>query len=177
MENRILKDLYFDNGKGGLFFQGVRYLLIRPEVLVTFQKGIEKELAGKAERILFNSGFQGGMLSSKKFKEDFQLSDEETIRFMMEMGAQIGWGRFELAGFDPVNLRLSLKVYSSPFAEAYGKSEKSICHFIRGVMAGLAFTIFGKEIYAEETNCLAKGDPLCKFELMCNPSAMGGDQA
>lgn len=166
MENRILKDLQFDNEKGGLFFQGVRYLLIRPEVLVTFQKEIEKELEEKAERILFNSGFQGGMLSSKKFKEDFHLSDEETIRFMMEMGGQIGWGRFELVRFDPLLSQLSLEVYFSPFAETYGKSEKSICHFIRGVMAGLAFTIFNKEISAVETNCLAKGDPFCTFELM-----------
>lgn len=166
MENIILKHLDFDEGKGGLFFQGVRYLLIRPEVLVTFQKEIERELPEKAERILFRSGFQGGMLSSKRFKEIYELSDEETVGFMLEMGGQIGWGRFELVRFDPINLCLSLKVYSSPFAEAYGKSEKGICHFTRGVMAGLAFTIFHKEIQGEEIHCLSKGDPFCKFELM-----------
>lgn len=166
MKNRILKDLHFDDDKGGLYFQGIRYLLIRPEVLVTFQKEIEKEFPEKAETILFQSGFQGGMLSSKKFKELFQFSDEETIRFMMEMGGQIGWGRFELVKFDPLLLQLSLKVYFSPFAEAYGKSKKSICHFIRGVMGGMAFTIFRKEICAEEINCLAKGDPFCRFEIM-----------
>lgn len=166
MENRILKDLRFDGEKGGLFFQGVRYLLIRPEVLITFQKEIEKEFPEKAEKILFKSGFQGGMLSSKKFKEVFQLSDEETIRFMMEMGGQIGWGRFKLIRFDPLLHQLSLKVYFSPFAETYGKSEKSVCHFIRGVMAGLAFTIFHKEVHAEEIECLAKGDSFCRFEIM-----------
>lgn len=166
MENKILKDLYFDDEKCGLFFQGIRYLLIRPEVLVTFQKEIENALDEKASMILFNSGFQGGVLSSKRYQEVYKFSNEEIIRFMLEMGGQIGWGRFELVRFDPVNFRLSLKVYYSPFAEAYGKSERPVCHFIRGVMAGLAFTIFNKEIYAEETDCLAKGDSFCRFEIM-----------
>jgi len=68
MENKILKHLSFNAEKGGLYFNEVRYLLIRPEVLVTFQKEIEQELGEKAQIILFRSGFQGGMLSSKKFQ-------------------------------------------------------------------------------------------------------------
>ena len=91
MENRILKNLYFDSEKGGLFYNEVRYLLIRPEVLITFQKEIEKEMGPKAGRILFLSGFHGGNLSSKKYREVFHLSDEEILRFMIEMGPQIGW--------------------------------------------------------------------------------------
>ncbi len=166
MENRILKDLCFTPEKGGLFYNEVRYLLIRPEVLITFQKEIEKELAEKAGRILFMSGFQGGSLSSKRYREVFHLSDEEILRFMIEMGTQIGWGRFELERFDPGNKTLSIKVHHSPFAEAYGASATPVCHFNRGVLSGMATVVFRGESKITETLCLAKGDTFCKFELM-----------
>jgi len=166
MENKILKDLCFAPEKGGLFYKEVRYLLIRPEVLVTFQKEIEKELGERADRILFKSGFQGGSLSSKRYREVFNFSHEEIVRFMIEMGPQIGWGRFELERFDPGNKDLSVKVYHSPFAETYGLSNTPVCHFIRGVLTGMASVVFDKESEVNEILCLAKGDPFCKFELM-----------
>ena len=166
MENRILKNLYFDSEKGGLFYNEVRYLLIRPEVLITFQKEIEKEMGPKAGRILFLSGFQGGNLSSKKYREVFHLSDEEILRFMIEMGPQIGWGRFELERFDLKKKSLSVKVYHSPFAEAYGTSSAPICNFIRGVMSGMATVVFKEECEITEILCFAKGNPYCKFELV-----------
>jgi len=142
MENEILKKLIFNEEKGGLFFKDVRYLLIRPEVLVAFQKEIEKEVGEKASQILFKSGFQGGSLSSKRYQEVYKFSDEEIVRFMMDMGPQIGWGRLELERFDPIKKYLSLKVYHSPFAEAYELSTRPVCHFIRGVMGGLGSVVF-----------------------------------
>jgi len=166
MAQEILKETRFDKKKGGLFYKEVRYLLIRPEVLITFQKEIEKELGEKASQILFESGFQGGSLSSKRYCEVFKFSDKEIVRFMLEMGAQIGWGRFELERFDSIKKYLSVKVYHSPFAEAYGVSEKPVCHFIRGVMGGLGSVVFSKEIQSQELYCLAKGDQFCQFEVM-----------
>jgi len=165
MENKILKDLCFAPEKGGLFYKEVRYLLIRPEVLVTFQKEIEKELGERADRILFQSGFQGGSLSSKRYREVFNFSEEEIVRFMIEMGPQIGWGRFELERFDPDQKRLIVKVLHSPFAESYGPSASGVCHFIRGVLAGTRSEIFGDRKEGKETYCVAKGDPFCRFDI------------
>ena len=166
MENEILKNLKFDSEKGGLFFKEVRYLLIRPETLLAFQKAAENEIGEKASQILFQSGFAGGSLSSKKYREVFSLSDEEIISFMIEMGSQIGWGRFELEKFDPMERQLMINVFHSPFAEAYGSSSFPVCHFIRGVLSGMASMIFGGEIEVKELSCLAKGDPCCRFKIM-----------
>jgi predicted hydrocarbon binding protein len=166
MDNKIFKELKFVPEKGGFFYNEVRYLLIRPETLAAFQKAIEEEIGEKASRILFESGFQGGSLSSKKYREVFGFSDEEIIRFMMDMGSQIGWGRFELDRFDSAEKRLVVKVYYSPFAEAYGSSSKPVCHMIRGVLGGMASLVFGKEIESKELSCLAKGDECCRFEVM-----------
>ncbi len=166
MENQILKELISNPEKGGLFYQEVRYLLVRPETLAAFQKAAEKEIGAKASNILYQSGFHGGALSSKKYREVFGLSDEEIIRFMMEMGPQIGWGRFELERFDAGKKILNVRVYHSPFAECYGPSAKPVCHMIRGVLGGMASSVFGKEIESKEISCLAKGDEYCRFEVM-----------
>jgi len=166
MKNRIMEELNFLAEKGGLFYKGVRYLLIRPETLATFQKAIERELGEKASQILYQSGFQGGTLSSKKYREALDLSDEEIIHFMMEMGTQIGWGRFELERFDPSENILMVKVYHSPFAEAYGSSSSSVCHFIRGILAGMASVVFKRDLVAKESACLSRGDEYCGFEIL-----------
>ena len=170
MNNEILKELNFVQERGGLFYKEVRYLLIRPETMTAFQKAIEKELGGKANEILFESGFAGGALSSKRYQEVFSFSDEEIVRFMMNMGSQIGWGRFELERFDPSKKNLIVRVYHSPFAEAYGDSSSSVCHFIRGVLGGMASIVFGQEIEvkieAREVACLSTGDEFCRFEII-----------
>ncbi len=165
MKNEILKDISYDPERGGLFYKETRYLFIRPEVIITFQKEIEKELGEKAHPILFKSGLCGGILSSKRYQDIYKLSDEETVHFMLEMGRQIGWGRFELELFNTIKRYLKIKVYFSPFAEAYGPSERPVCHFIRGVIAGLGSVVFRSEIHAEEIRCLSMGNPFCSFEI------------
>lgn len=164
-KNKILENLLFQWENGGLFYQKVRYLLIRPEVLINLQKGIEEQLPEKANALLFQSGFQGGSLSGKRYREVFHLSDHEILKFMIDMGTQIGWGRFQLERFDPMDEVLEVSVHDSPFAEAYGLSRTPVCHFIRGVLSGLASVMMNQEREVEETLCLAKGDPYCLFHL------------
>jgi predicted hydrocarbon binding protein len=166
MNRSILDEVHFSPEKGAFFYKDVRYLLIRPETLAAFQKAIEKELGPKSSRILFQSGFQGGSLSSKKYREVFRISDLEIVKFMVEMGPQIGWGRFQLEDFDTAKKRLVVRVDHSPFAEAYGPSPVPVCHLIRGVLSGTASVVFGKEVEGEESACIAKGDSFCRFEVM-----------
>lgn len=166
MDHEILKELYVVQEMGGLFYRKVRYLLIRPETLISFQKATERELGPKANQILFESGFTGGTLSARRYREAFSFSDEEIVRFMIRMGSQIGWGRFELEKLDAFQKKLVIKVFHSAFAEAYGASKSGVCHFIRGVMAGLASTIFQITVISKESSCLSKGDPFCRFEIM-----------
>jgi predicted hydrocarbon binding protein len=170
MDNEILQGLEWDPDAGRLTFNQVRYLLIRPETLVDFQKAVEAEMGERAGEMIFAGGFTGGSLSSRRYKEVFGYSDEEIVRFMCRMGGQIGWGHFELVELDPGAGRLVVQVQDSPFAEAYGAAEHGVCHFIRGVMAGLGAGIFDAEVEAVETRCAAKGDAHCQFAIQVNLS-------
>lgn len=163
MKNPFLEALEFNEDRGAISFKGVRYLLIRPETLAEFQKALEERIGGEAEELLYRGGFTGGFLSTKKYKEEFGYGDEEILQFMMGMGGQIGWGKFQMEEFNPGVKRLVATVKTSPFAMAYGKSPQPVCHLTRGVMAGMGQALFGKAIAAAETQCLAKGDDLCRF--------------
>ncbi len=164
-QNSIIDQLMYDPASGALIYRDVRYLLIRPETIVGFQKTIEKHSRKGAREALFQGGYRGGYLSAQNYKETQNLSDSETIRFMMTMGAEIGWGNFKLIEYDFENRKLQIRVENSAFAEAYGDATEGVCHLISGVISGLASVIFSINYTASETQCLAKGDECCEFNV------------
>jgi predicted hydrocarbon binding protein len=162
-KNSILDELEYDPASGALCYKDVRYLLIRPETIVGFQKAIEKQSQTAAIDALFQGGYQGGYLSAKKYKEIQNLSDKETIDFMMAMGAEIGWGNFRLDQYNCDKKKLQISVENSPFAAVYSDSTEGVCHLTRGVLCGLATILFSKSCTASEVECAAKGDHHCVF--------------
>jgi predicted hydrocarbon binding protein len=164
-KNPILDELVYDQSSGSLRYKGVRYLLIRPETITGFQKALAESCGKDAEGGLFEGGYTGGTLSAKKYRDIHNFSAPEIIEFMMNMGNQIGWGNFSLVRYDPTDKHLCVAVKHSPFAQAYGQSSQSVCHLIRGVLAGMASVLFGADCAAEETECRAKGDAYCRFVI------------
>ncbi len=93
------------------------------------------------------------------------MTDAQSIEFMAKMGTEIGWGKFTVSSFEVGKRELVLTVESSPFAAAYGKAERGVCHLIRGVFGGLASGVFGCEVESRESECLAMGHARCKFVI------------
>lgn len=146
-------------------YRGVRYMLIRPETVIEIQKGVEEEIGvEKAGQALYHAGHRGGSLSAAHFREQFSLSVQEIVHFMAKMGAQLGWGRMEVASMDPEQGTLELEVFHSVFAEAYGKADAPVCHMIRGVFAGTWGGAIEREVEGLETRCRAvEGPGPCRF--------------
>ena len=165
LKNSILAELTYDSDSGALLYKDVRYMLIRPETVIGFQKTIEASNSELAQDALFRGGFRGGYLSAKKYKELHFFDHIQIIDFMMKMGTEIGWGHFKLQNFDPPKKYLNVIVQKSPFAEAYGQSSSAVCHLVRGVLSGLASFLFNQNCVGAEVKCLAKGDQYCLFEI------------
>ena len=165
MSNEILDNLKIETGR--LTFKDVRYMLIRPDTVVDFQKAVEAMVGPEqCAEAMMAGGYTGGSRSSKRYKEVFNYTDEEIVAFMCRMGGEIGWGKFGLIELDAAGKQLVIEVEGSPFAEAYARDEPSpfpVCHMIRGVLAGMAAGIFDGDVASEETECAAKGDPVCRF--------------
>ncbi len=156
----VVDSLVWDRDAGVITYNGVRYLLIRPETLAAWQEGMEREDPGAGEAI-FSGGLAGGRLSGRGFARQMGLTQQQMLEFMAEMGNQIGWGRFVLE--DLSDGKLTLQVHNSPFAAYHGPAEHGVCHLIRGVFAGVAEAVFDGPVTAGEEQCLSKGDPYCRF--------------
>lgn len=161
MAEQISENLHFDSEKGVLSFKGIRYILIRPETIVQFQKEVERGIGDRTSFAMSRGGYEGGTLSTGRYKEEFGLSNEEVVDYMCNMGSQLGWGSFEVVELS--ESRLVIDVRNSAFAEKYGPSESSVCHLIEGVLAGLGRTVLGSDIKSTEEKCTARGDDVCRF--------------
>jgi predicted hydrocarbon binding protein len=165
-DNSILADLAFTPEDGKLSFKDVRYLLIRPDTIIDFQKAVEAEVgAERCAEMMMSGGITGGSRSAARYKDEFGLSDAEIVEFMCNMGREIGWGHFSLRELDSDARQLVVEVTESPFAAAYGQADEGVCHLTRGVLAGLAAGIFGTQVRSAETTCRARGDATCRFEV------------
>ncbi|MEE8449916.1 MAG: V4R domain-containing protein [Thermodesulfobacteriota bacterium] len=161
--NQILDNLEYDSQSGCISFKEVRYILVRPETIMALLSSLEEELGERAGQFFYQGGMSGGRLSAQKYKQTLGLSEKGLVEFMISMGTQIGWGRFELVAFDMEKRMLEINVHNSPYAQAYGPSQRPVCHVIRGVLAGLAQGIFERPVQAGETGCLATGNNCCRF--------------
>lgn len=165
MANEILAALEYDPGAGALSFKGVRYLLVRPETIMGLYRAISIDSPDKAGDLFFRAGFVGGRLSAQKYKEVFSLGDQALVEYMARMGGQLGWGRFDLVSLDLERKELEVAVYNSPFASAHGPSAVPVCHFIRGVLAGVGEEIFQSRVDSSEKTCMAIGGSNCRFQV------------
>jgi predicted hydrocarbon binding protein len=164
MKNKILSQMTMEAGQ--LTLKGIRYMLIRPDTIVDFQKAVEAAVGQEnCAEMMTAGGMTGGSKSSQQYRKLLGCSEEDIVNFMWSMGDQLGWGVFNLILLDMKSERLVVEVSNSPFADAYGRSEASVCHIIRGVLAGLSSTIFKGKVLSLETTCVAKGDKRCRFEI------------
>ena len=152
-----------DDGRGRLSHRGSRYLLVRPETLVALQKAAEAAFGERAAACLVAGGRAGGGSALASLG----ASAGPAVERLLEMGGEIGWGRFaleRLAGDE-----LVVTVEGSPFAEAYGPAAGPVCHLTRGVLERLAELVFAAPATAVETACAAAGAPVCRFEARTRP--------
>ena len=165
MKNEILDNMESLPDAGALMYKDVRYILIRPETLIEFQKTLEADLSvEKVGQALYSGGHRGGSLSATRFRQEFSYTPEEIVHFMAKMGGQIGWGRMEITALDLKRGTLEIEVHHSAFAEAYQQAKTPVCHMIRGVFAGTWEGAIERQVNGLETRCRAVDGPgACKF--------------
>lgn len=165
MGNEIIENLQDLPEGGALLYEGSRYLLLPPESLTEFQRGMEAELgAEKVGLVLYRSALRQGRLLTDYFRSAALLQDDEAVRFMTRLVRQMGWGRPEIINLSIGHCTLELEVYHSAFAEGYLKASDPVCHLLRGFYAGILRSVCGAEVEGLETHCRAvEGPGPCSF--------------
>ena len=101
----------------------------------------------------------------KRFMElviDKKKADKNTaFRFILRSLERGGWGAtLGNINIDEDNKKIYIEIQNSP--EAYEEGIAS-CFGIQGILKGMASVLFDSEVEINETECIAKGDKMCKF--------------
>ncbi len=164
--NPVLENLLYDAASGTLEFNGIRYMLIRPETIVEIQKAIEEKFGAEvAWEIFYQSGYRGTSLTAEKLLKQ-GLSPQRCLEVMFQMGSHLGWGNFKTTQTGPkIDKAIEVTIQGSPFAKAYGLSDRAVCALLSGALAGIFSTLTNKKYICREIKCLAVGHSHCHFRM------------
>ncbi len=125
-----------------------------------------------AERSLYAAGCEGGRSVFASMRANGELSpDEAGFGKGVETYSEAGFGQFSVVDLDVAAARASFSCpdafESWAFEQNRVSSDRPVCAYSAGVLAALMGLITGREdVACDETACVAKGDPLCQFEVM-----------
>lgn len=138
------------------FYRGLRSRLYE-----TFQSG--------ASVILREIGVGYGQIMGKAISE-MGGSRIEVYKRFIERGKHQGYGIFHVAVLEALTSAFTgevvIRLKNSFFSLSAGKTGRTECQIVAGMIAGAAPFLLGKkEFDCVETKCLSKGDSLCEFHL------------
>ena len=170
--NEILASLEFSAEKGEIRFNDIRYILMRPETLVSFQKIVEAELGSVASDLMFKAAYDIGIKIGIKYVKSGR-SKQEVVKSMLETTGKLGWAKLGLKSDSNLDKRVILSAFNSAFASAYGPSRNPVCDFIRGIFAGALSEIVGPLRESREIECMSMGKHECIFEFTIQEEKVG----
>ena len=90
---------------------------------------------------------------------------EDVLNLLQEIYRASGWGIIEFQEINYKEGRAKVRIKQHVVPESLGKSDKPVCHDIRGYLAGIFSRYFGRRISATEVKCTATGNEYCEFEI------------
>lgn len=173
-----VKEIQLENGDFSIL--GRRMAILPVEMLLKFHELIARRLGKEeADRLMFEAGEFQTLTGSIRF-----MARKNELRTMFKQlstgdpGVEMGREVLRLMGLGDIRVKeitkdmgkVVLGTKNSPEAiehvKTRGKSSGPVCHYERGVLAGVLGAVYGKSYSAEETACVATGlCDECLFEL------------
>ena len=159
--------LEWDADKGEIVDGSVRYLLIRPDTLMSMFALLPPEPRAQALAALMRSTRQFGANSARRYLSMAAEDGERLLATITQTAPQLGWGIWTLSRDG--DRAFSLEVGNSPFAAGYGPAEHPVCAPIAGMLAAVTGLVTGVAMQGEEIACAATGAAVCRFRATPAP--------
>ncbi|MEM8496678.1 MAG: V4R domain-containing protein [Pseudomonadota bacterium] len=153
-----------DLAAGDVHCGAIRYVLMRPDVLMGLFSNLEPGDRQKALDSLETSAYQNGQASMREYQKQQFSGPKEMLDFFCESAARLGWGSFSYefgASGAP-----TFKVSNSPFSLGFGPSETPVCAPIAGILRAFIEVFFGGSPAIQEVSCSSQGNDYCQFEVI-----------
>lgn len=92
-------------------FPGVRSIILHEKGLQEMIKSLYGELGDTAAVFLYHMAYFGGMFLGEYLSEKLGLSGRELLVEVLKFYQASGWGRVELIEYNPVFMRIVLRLY------------------------------------------------------------------
>lgn len=162
LHNKFVSDTYFFP----LVIDDNRALIFRKEIYEGIFKGVRNQFGTAGEAFLYYVGFEIG---KRAYMSYAQLAGTEDLKALITtakaVNMTLGWGIFKDIKINEKSKAATVTLSESfecDLARGYGKPYSQ---FYRGAIAGMFTQYFKEKMKAEETKCIAKGDPYCQFEV------------
>jgi len=158
----VVDDLHFP-----VTLDGGRHIFFRVETVGKAFSRLFDIFGSGATTIIYQMGLESGMSKAKRAMKEYGLEGVDALRVILKERVAKGWCIPEIEVFDEKKNEAVIKVYELfeclPFR---GKLKEPRSHFFRGYLEGVFKTLFDAKYTAIETECIAKGDPYCRFMIV-----------
>ena len=153
---------------------GMRAVIFREGGYRELLAGIREYFGACGESFLYHVGFRAGMGFARLHRE---AAEKLNIRDPGQIYRNISTSMFQWAGFGRVEVQELapdgglIAVHDSFECELGKRRGVPYSHFVRGLIAGVLSELFGRGYSVAEEECIAKGDPACRFRVKAMPQA------
>jgi hypothetical protein len=148
---------------GRITEEGIRYVMMRPDVLMGVAHDLSAENAALFFRALENSAFRHAQASFSQYQLRRPDLPGDDLAGWFAIAARLGWGRWSSAQGNG-HCR-EIVVHDSPFAAGHGPSPVPVCGAIAGVLKAMMVVAGGGVVDVREVACAAQGAPACQFDV------------
>jgi len=151
----------FEEGSVTLF--NIPISIIPTNFIVLLQKELDKK---GLDNLVYQVAKINGKEWFRSMDKDYQLKTKDVMQWGPDLISLAGWGKVTVRTKKDSEKSLIVLLEKSANAIVYGPSDKPIDHFFRGLVCGAWSYVYGEDLDAIETKCLARGDNACEFLLM-----------
>ncbi|NPA75026.1 MAG: hydrocarbon binding protein (contains V4R domain) [Euryarchaeota archaeon] len=155
-------------GSGRIILMNRRYVLLSTDYFTyDLTKDLEELFNAAGDAVLYKGGEKIGRDLYKYYAPIAKEKGVDVFDLIAAVGWYYGWATGEIVEKGENNGVYRMILYHSFEADSFiareGRTNKSVCHFLKGVLKGIVEEHTGWKYTASEPKCRAKGDELCEF--------------
>ncbi|MEM2088552.1 MAG: V4R domain-containing protein [Thermoproteota archaeon] len=154
--------LMIDNLHFPLLVSGERSFTFRVETFGRIVESLYEKFGTGAAVVLYQMGVSAGEDKVKNVLNKHRMSKLDVLKLILAERTAKGWCIAEVVDFNSEGATLIVgELFEClPFK---GKKGEAFSQFFRGYLAGVFEHVLNTSVSVVEAECIAKGDPTCKF--------------
>ncbi|MBO3799992.1 MAG: hypothetical protein FGF52_02905 [Candidatus Brockarchaeota archaeon] len=162
--DNVLNGLIIDELFFPLMVGGERSFTLRVESFGAILKRLYEKFGTGAAVILYEMGLGMGESKFKSVVSNYRVDKQTAVKIILAERSAKGWCISRLDEFNSKGAVVLAKdlFECMPFRD---RQERPVSQLFRGYLAGIFQQLYGKNVNVTETECIAKGDNVCKFVI------------